>query len=269
MRYRDVPQLAGVTDPLGTISSPLDGWGKIPALRLAASEPELIGQDPIPYLETSGFDSIGPSKPDPSPVPKPTTGPIRPGAPRPSGPRPGGGPTLPPFLRSGRNFGAMVVAGNNYGALGQIIEQKRANPVTAITDVIETFRQSGKQAGLDTAASISVREGVPVTEAALEVISTRKMGAQELQRRIAGVKAELRSARARKQRTKAKKLAVRLAALQARLRDVQSGKKQAIADDKAIAGDSTRIAPWITYASLAVGVAGLFVALYGIAGKKK
>ena len=163
----------------------------------------------------------------------------------------------------------MVVAGNNYGALGQIIEQKRSNPVTAIADVLETFRQSGKKAGLDTAAAISVREGVPVTEAALEVISTKKMGAQELQRRIAGVSAQLRTARSNRQSTKAKKLSVRLAALKARLRDVQSGKKQAIADDKAIAGDSNRIAPWVTYASLAVGVAGLFVALYGMTRKKK
>ena len=118
MRYRRVPQIDGITDPLGSVRSPYSEYGKIPSLRLAASEPELIGQDPIPYLETDGF-------------------------------------------------GATVIAGSNYGALGQIIDQKRTNPVTAIADVLETFRQSGKKAGLDTAAAISVREGVPVTEAAL------------------------------------------------------------------------------------------------------
>lgn len=169
-------------------------------------------------------------------------------------------------------YAGTLIASNHYGDFGQAVPgtEKRRSAPAAIADVLETLRQAGKEAGLDTAAAISVREGIPVSEAAIEVISTRGMGAPELKRRIANLQAKYRVARSKKQRYRAKDLRVRIAALKARLRDVQSGRVQAVADMSAIAGDSTRVPPWVAYAGVGLGVASLAVALLSLnKGKKK
>ena len=335
MRWSPIPYLDGYTDPNGTISSPFSGYGIPGPLRLAPSQPALVGEDLAP-LGAAGPVPMGPGAPKQPLPPRTPRGPALPPQDQDGGsdgddpeptdyptammrrvrlPRPG--PTIyrpiRPSITSGATemdgfgasmsqaqqdadfsvapvqidsqsmnaamqqnashisgYGGTLIASNNYGQTGSgVIYEQRASAPRAIADVIETLRQAGKQAGLDTAASISVREGVPVSEAALEVISTRGMGAVELKRRIAGLQAKYKVAQSRRQFSKAKTIKIRLEALKARLRDVQNGKLQAVADMKAVAGDSSRIPPWVTYAGLGLGVASLAIALLSLGKGKK
>jgi hypothetical protein len=313
MRWKDVPHLEGMTDPHGTISSPYAGLGITGPLRLAPSQPALVGEQ----LGGPGFPNptgpSGPLLPGPPPMPKPTTGPIGPS--RPAGPttgpqkilssagtttpdeyrpirRPGFGPapygdlvqmdanfsTSPLEISSQAasmskqgwgNLHGHMVASNHYGDFGAVLSERRSSAPGAIASVLSAFREAGKNAGLDTAAAISVREGVPVTEAAIEVITTKKLGADDLERRIAKLEAAATVAKAKGQRTKYKRYRVRLAALRARLNDVKRGRKQAMADDPALAGDKGRIPAWVTWAGLGLGAASLLVALASAGGQRK
>ncbi|MAH45659.1 hypothetical protein CMI37_07505 [Candidatus Pacearchaeota archaeon] len=175
----------------------------------------------------------------------------------------------PALVGEDLGYGADVVASNHYGRTTEVIYESRRSPVLAISDVLKTLRQTGRKAGLDTAAAISVREGVPVSEAAIEVIATRGMGEDDLARRIAKLETALASARAKRQRRRSKQLRVKIAALKMRLRDVTKGKKQAVRDMPGIAGDKGRIPPWVTWAGLALGAASLVVAVQATRKGKK
>ena len=170
------------------------------------------------------------------------------------------------------DLGANLIARNHYGGYGasEVLVEKRSSAPAAIASVLSTLRNVGKNAGLDTAAAISVREGIPVSEAALEVISTSKLGAEDIKRRIAKLEAAAAVAKAKRQRSRYKKYRVRIAALRARLRDIDKGRVQAVRDVPAIAGDKSRIPPWVTWAGLGLGAASLLVALLSMGkGKKK
>jgi hypothetical protein len=294
MRWHNIPHMEGLTDPHGTISSPYSGFGISGPLRLAPSQPALVGEDLGLF---PGPKPSGPSRPGPAPGPKPGGGPQKPGPP---------GPVIKPvYLRERRLYGELapapmqmdanfstsptqissqattvskqgwgdlgghMVASNHYDGLGQVEYESRRSAPAAIASVLTVFRQAGKKAGLDTAAAISVREGIPVTEAAIEVISTKKMGADDLERRIAKLEAAASVAKSRGQRNKHKRYRIRLAALRARLADVNRGRKQAMADDPAIAGDKGRIPAWVTWAGLGLGAASLFLALRASGQKRK
>ena len=290
MRWKDVPYLDGPTNPLGDISSPYAGLGITGPLRLALSQPALVG-------ESLGlFPGPKPSGPPGGSFPGPSGPGPRPGGPSRPKPKPTG--TTVPFQRrygelapspiqmdanfstsplqissqataAKQNFGGHMVASNHYGGYGEAVSDSRRSAPAAIASVLSVFREVGKNAGLDTAAAISVREGIPVTEAALEVISTKKMGAQDLERRIAKLEAGASVAKAKGQRGRYKKYRIRLAALRARLEDVKRGRKQALADDPAIAGDKGRIPPWVTWAGLGLGAASLVVTLFAMSKKRK
>lgn len=165
-------------------------------------------------------------------------------------------------------YGAYLTHGSNFGGdpyWGQVIEDRRApSAASSIADVIQTLRQSGKKAGVDTAAAISLRTGVPVTEAAVEVIATRKLSADELQSRLATNRAALSRARSKGQSGKARRIRVRILALEQRLSQVEKGQKQAVADLPGVAGDAARIPPWVTYAGLGLGALSVMIALAGL-----
>lgn len=169
-------------------------------------------------------------------------------------------------------FGADLTHGANFGGdpyWGQVLEERRRKSVpAAVADIVETLRQSGKSAGVDTAAAISVRTGVPVTEAAVEVIATRKMGRAELESRLANNRAALARARAKGNRRQARRFQVRVLAIEKRLSEIGQGKKQAVKDLPGVAGDSERIPPWVTYAGLGLGALSVVIALAGM-GKRK
>lgn len=170
------------------------------------------------------------------------------------------------------DLGAHLIAADHYGGYGasEVLVEQRSSAPAAIASVLSTLRNVGKNAGLDTAAAISVREGIPVSEAALEVISTSKLGAEDIKRRIAKLEAAAATAKAKRQRSRYKKYRVRIAALRARLRDVEKGRVQAVRDVPTVAGDKSRIPPWVTWAGLGLGAASLLVALVSMGkGKKK
>lgn len=166
------------------------------------------------------------------------------------------------------DLGAYLTHGNNFGGdpyWGQVVEERRGRSAAAsIADVLQTLRQSGKKAGVDTAAAISIQTGVPVTEAAVEVIATRKLSSDELQSRLATNRAALARARTRGQTAQARKIKVRILALEQRLSQVQAGQKQAVADLPGVAGDAARIPPWVTYAGLGLGALSVVIALAGM-----
>ena len=178
------------------------------------------------------------------------------GRPRGESPFFGGDPSID-------GYGGNLIASNHYGDLGvaEILVERRSSAPAAISAVVSTLRNIGKNAGLDTAAAISVREKIPVSAAALEVISTRGMGEDDLQRRIAQLEAKAAVAKNRRQRRKHKELRVRIVALRARLSDVRKGRVQGVKDMKAVAGDKSRIPPWVTYAGLALGAASVVIAV--------
>ena len=178
------------------------------------------------------------------------------GRPRVESPFFGGDPSID-------GYGGNLIASNHYGDLGvaEILVERRSSAPAAISAVVSTLRNIGKNAGLDTAAAISVREKIPVSAAALEVISTRGMGEDDLQRRIAQLEAKAAVAKNRRQRRKHKELRVRIVALRSRLSDVRKGRVQGVKDMKAVAGDKSRIPPWVTYAGLALGAASVVIAV--------
>jgi hypothetical protein len=173
------------------------------------------------------------------------------------------GEDLPPI----DGYGAHLTHGNNFGGdpyWGQVLEDRRRKSVPgAIADVIEVLRQSGKKAGVDTAAAVSIQTGAPITEAALEVISTRKMGRSELESRLATNRAALAQARSKGQRARARRLKVRIVALEKRLGEVSMGQTQAVKDLPGVAGDSQRIPAWVTYAGVGLGALSVLIALAG------
>ena len=257
MRWTDVPYLDGNTDPVGEVMSPYSGWGIPGALRLAPSQPELVGE------LLSG--PAGPYGPGPS-MPKGIYGELAPTAMQmdanfSTSPLEISSQATTMSKQGWGDLGGHMVASNHYSGFGQVLAESRSSAPAAIASVLSVFRTAGKRAGLDTAAAISVREGIPVTEAAIEVISTKKLGADDLERRIAKLEAASQVAKSRGQRRTYKKYRIRLAALRARLKDVKRGRKQALADDPAIAGDKGRIPAWVTWAGLGLGAASLLLAL--------
>ena len=213
---------------MGEIQPRLGGLGVTRSLRLVGSQPHLIGED-LPDLDSSDLSGYG------------------------------------AYITHGNNF-------NGYGAdayWGQVLEdRRRKNIPSAIADVVDVLRQSGKKAGIDTAAAISIRTGVPVTEAAIEVISTRKMGKQELESRLATNRAALAQARSQGKRNKARRLKVRVLALEKRLSEISQGQNQAVKDLPGVAGEASRIPPWVTYAGLGLGALSVLIAIAGARKRK-
>jgi BMFP domain-containing protein YqiC len=169
-----------------------------------------------------------------------------------------------------QGYGGTLIASNHYGDVYQagVVSQKRVSAPAMIADVLSILRQAGKGEGLDTAAAMTVREGLPVSEAAVEVIATRKLGKKDLERRIARLEAKAAVAKSQGDTTKYKKLKVRVAALRARLKDVRAGKVQAVRDLPEVAGDKGRIPSWVTWAGLALGAASLVVAVMAVKRRK-
>tara|TARA_R110000824_G_scaffold55256_5_gene152299 strand:- start:3133 stop:3798 length:666 start_codon:yes stop_codon:yes gene_type:complete len=167
-------------------------------------------------------------------------------------------------------YGVHFTHGDNFGGdayWGQVLKDTRKKNIpSAVADIVDALRLSGKKAGVDTAAAISIQTGVPLTEAALEVIATRKMGVTELQSRLATNRAAFARAKAQGKRNKARRLKVRVLALEKRLSEVSQGQMQAVSDLPGVAGEASRIPPWVTYAGLGLGALSVIIA---ISGKRK
>ena len=254
-----MPELGGFTDPFGTVHDPFAGLGAVGPLRMALSQPALVGEDlgasaqmqsQMPMrIKSSSTEAEYPVMRSPRSR----------------------------FGELGDDYGATLVRGNHFGGdpywgayVPQVLESRKKKSVPgAIAAVLETLRQSGKEAGVDTAAALSVQTGVPLTEAALEVISTRKMGREELESRLANTKAAHANARKARKWNKARRLKVRMMALQSRLADLGQGKKHPVKDLPGSAGESLRIPPWVAYAGIGLGAASLIVGFIGLKGKPK
>jgi hypothetical protein len=275
VRWLDVPFIDGNTDPLGSVHSPYAGLGIAGPLRLAPSQPALVGEDlglsatttafrggrvPFkvgrPFLR--GYGELAPSAPqmDANFSTSPTQISSQAGAAQ--------------NAQGFHGYGATLVASNHYGAVYQagVISQKRVSAPAMIADVLSVLRNVGRGEGLDTASAMTVRQGLPVSEAAVEVIASRKLGKKDLESRIASLEAKAAVAKSKGDTAKYNKLRVRAAALRARLKDVRAGKVQAVRDLPEVAGDKGRIPSWVTWAGLALGAASLVVAVMAVKRRK-